>query len=59
MMSAGATIFEEALLPRNSDRTVLFGTKAYYGDLFPSFDMKVTFLGGMTKWESIINAPDE
>ena len=50
---------EEALLPRNSDGTVLLGSRAYYPELIPAVGMKFVPLGGMSMWKSIINAPDE
>ena len=59
LVSGGATILEEARLPRNSDGTVLLGSKAYYSEFIPAVDMKFVSLGRMTMWDSIINAPDE
>lgn len=47
LISVEAIIFKEALLLRNSDGTMPFGSKVYYGAFFPAVDMKVMSLGRM------------
>lgn len=55
----GATIFEDALLPRGADGIIMLGGKPYYADFTTAVDMKVNSMAGIRVWESIANALDD